>query len=86
MTTGEKTMVLLNAEGITKSYTEKPLLKDIDISIHSDEKVGLIGVNGTGKTTLLKILAGVEEAEAGTITMARNRDNVFFILVVSFLE
>lgn len=72
MTTGEKTMVLLNAEGITKSYTEKPLLKDIDISIHSDEKVGLIGVNGTGKTTLLKILAGVEEAEAGTITMARN--------------
>ncbi|MBQ4339665.1 MAG: ABC-F family ATP-binding cassette domain-containing protein [Firmicutes bacterium] len=65
-------MVLLNAEGITKSYTEKPLLKDIDISIHSDEKVGLIGVNGTGKTTLLKILAGVEEAEAGTITTARN--------------
>ena len=72
MTTGEKTMVLLNAEGITKSYTEKPLLKDIDISIHSDEKVGLIGVNGTGKTTLLKILAGVEEAEAGAITTARN--------------
>ncbi|MDO4481350.1 MAG: ABC-F family ATP-binding cassette domain-containing protein [Bacillota bacterium] len=65
-------MVLLNAEKITKSYTEKPLLKDIDFSIHENEKVGLIGVNGTGKSTLLKILAGVEEADYGNITYARN--------------
>ena len=65
-------MVLLNAEKITKSYTEKPLLKDINISIHENEKVGLIGVNGTGKSTLLKILAGEEDADEGSITLARN--------------
>lgn len=65
-------MVLLNAEKITKSYTEKPLLRDIDISIQENEKVGLIGVNGTGKSTLLRILAGVEEAEGGTITLSRS--------------
>lgn len=63
-------MVLLNAENIKKNYTEKPLLEKIDISIQEGEKIGLIGVNGTGKTTLLKILAGVEEAEEGTITRA----------------
>ncbi len=65
-------MVLINAEGITKSYTEKPLLRDINISISEEEKVGLIGVNGTGKSTLLRILAGKEDAESGSIITARN--------------
>ena len=48
-------MVLVNADKISKSYTEKPLLKDISLSIHEGEKIGLIGVNGTGKSTLLRI-------------------------------
>ncbi len=61
-------MILLNADNISKSYTEKPLLRDISLSIHEGEKIGLIGVNGTGKTTLLRILAGVEEPDSGKVT------------------
>ncbi|MBR2735759.1 MAG: ABC-F family ATP-binding cassette domain-containing protein [Firmicutes bacterium] len=64
-------MVLLNAENISKSYTEKPLLKNISLSISENEKTGLIGVNGTGKSTLLRILAGAEEADSGKITRTR---------------
>lgn len=60
-------MILLNAEGISKSYSEKVLLDGVDLSIHEGDKIGLIGVNGTGKSTFLKILVGVEEAEAGTV-------------------
>ncbi len=61
-------MILLNADKINKSYTERPLLENISLSIHEGDKVGLIGINGTGKSTLLKILSGKEDAEAGTIT------------------
>ena len=68
---GEESMVLLNAENISKSYTEKPLLKNISLSISENEKTGLIGVNGTGKSTLLRILAGTEEADSGKITRTR---------------
>ncbi len=64
-------MILLSAENIKKSYTEKPLITDVTITIDSSDKIGLIGVNGTGKSTLLKILAGVVEAEGGTITKSR---------------
>lgn len=50
-------MILVNADKINKSYTETPLLQDISLSIHEGEKIRLIGVNGTGKSTLLKIVA-----------------------------
>lgn len=61
-------MILLNADKITRSYTEQPLLENISLSIHEGDKIGLIGVNGTGKSTFLKILAGKEDAEGGSIT------------------
>lgn len=60
-------MVLLTGEHISKSYTENPLLTDINISIHENDKIGLVGVNGSGKSTLLKIIAGEIEAEGGSI-------------------
>ena len=60
-------MILLNAEGISKSYSEKILLDNVSLGINEGDKIGLIGVNGTGKSTFLKILAGVDEAEAGTV-------------------
>ena len=60
-------MILLNAEGISKSYSEKILLDGVSLGINEGDKIGLIGVNGTGKSTLLKILAGVDEAEAGSV-------------------
>ena len=60
-------MVLVNAENINKSYTEKPLLQNISLSINEGEKIGLIGVNGTGKSTLLRFLAGKESPDSGKI-------------------
>ena len=65
-------MVLVNADKISKSYTEKPLLKDISLSIHEGEKIGLIGVNGTGKSTLLRIVAGLEYPDSGRVTYTNN--------------
>lgn len=61
-------MVLLTCENIRKSYTEKPLITDVSMSIHDTDKIGFVGVNGTGKSTLLKIVAGEMEAEGGSIT------------------
>lgn len=63
-------MLLLTAEKISKSYSEKMLLKDVSFGIGSGEKVGLIGINGTGKSTLLKIMAGLETPDAGIVTRA----------------
>jgi ABC transport system ATP-binding/permease protein len=60
-------MNLIALENITKSYSEKVLVNNISLGINEGEKIGLIGVNGTGKSTLLKIIAGVEEADSGSI-------------------
>ena len=61
-------MLLLNAESLKKSYTERRLLDGVSFSINSGEKIGVIGVNGTGKSTLLKIIAGELSADEGTVT------------------
>ncbi|SCN23435.1 putative ABC transporter ATP-binding protein [Clostridium sp. N3C] len=60
-------MNLLSAEGITKSYSEKKLFNNINLGINDGDKIGLIGINGTGKSTLLKVIAGVEEPDEGRI-------------------
>ena len=62
-------MNLLTMEQISKSYGEKYLFREADFSINEGEKIGVIGVNGTGKSTLLRILAGKEEADSGKLTM-----------------
>ena len=54
-------MNLLTAEHLKKSYTERLLFDDVAFSIGEGDKIGLIGINGTGKSTLLKIVAGLEE-------------------------
>jgi len=61
-------MNILNAENIIKSYSEKILLKNISLSINEGDKIGVIGINGTGKSTLLKIIAGLEIPDEGKIT------------------
>jgi len=66
-----KPMHLLSAENIVKSYSEKNLLSQINLGINEGDKIGLIGINGTGKSTLLKIIAGVEKADGGTITKGK---------------
>ncbi len=63
-------MNLITLENISKSYGEKILLKDISLIINEGEKIGLIGINGTGKSTLLKVIAGIENYDDGKITKA----------------
>ncbi|GFI21327.1 energy-dependent translational throttle protein EttA [Lachnospiraceae bacterium] len=65
-------MNLINIENITKYYTDTPLFENASFTLDDTEKVGVIGINGTGKTTLLKMLIGVEEPDKGTITRANN--------------
>lgn len=65
-------MNLVTAEHLTKSYTERLLFNDTDFSINEGDKIGLIGINGTGKSTLLKLVAGLEEPDSGTIVRGRN--------------
>ena len=65
-------MNLVTAEHLTKSYTERLLFNDTDFSINEGDKIGLIGINGTGKSTLLKLVAGLEEPDEGTIVRGRN--------------
>lgn len=72
MIKGEKFMSILTAESLTKSYGVKVLFKDITFGIDEGEKIGIIGVNGTGKSTLLKILAGAEQADAGQVITNNN--------------
>ncbi|HSQ89621.1 ABC-F family ATP-binding cassette domain-containing protein [Romboutsia sp.] len=71
-------MNLMTLENICKSYSEKKLLENISLGINEGEKIGIIGVNGTGKSTLLKIIAGAEVADSGTITKA-NRVRVEYL-------
>lgn len=60
-------MNLLSIENISKSYSDKILFKNINLGISEGDKIGLIGVNGTGKSTLLKIIAGIETSDTGNI-------------------
>lgn len=60
-------MNLLTAKEITKIYTDKNLFTGADFSIEDRDKVGIVGINGTGKSTLLRILAGIEEPDEGEV-------------------
>lgn len=64
---GEDHLNILSAERLSKSYSEKTLLNEVSLGINEGEKIGFIGVNGTGKSTLLKIIAGVEHYDSGKI-------------------
>jgi ABC transport system ATP-binding/permease protein len=65
-------MNLLSAENISKSYSEKQLLNNINLGINEGDKIGVIGVNGTGKSTFLKILAGFEDADQGRVLVGNS--------------
>lgn len=65
-------MNILSVEKITKNYGVKSLFSNLSFGIAEGEKVGLIGVNGTGKSTLLKTLVGIEELDGGQVTYAGN--------------
>ena len=65
-------MNILSLENITHSYTERKLFDNTSFSLQDGEKVGVIGINGTGKTTLLRMIMGEEETDEGTVTTANH--------------
>lgn len=60
-------MILLSAQNIAKTYMERKVLDDVSFFLNEGDKVGIIGINGTGKSTLLRILAGAEEPDSGNV-------------------
>lgn len=64
-------MNLVTIENMSKSYTERMLFDHVTFGINEGEKIGVIGINGTGKSTLLKIIAGLEEPDSGTVTKGK---------------
>ena len=62
-------MNILNIEHVSKVFGEKTVLHDVSCGIHQGDKIGIIGVNGTGKSTILKIIAGLEEPDQGQVIM-----------------
>lgn len=72
------TMTILSIENMTKAYGERKLFDETSFFMQDGEKVGIIGINGTGKSTLLKIIAGFEDTDEGTVTFASH-------VVVSYL-
>ena len=60
-------MILLSAQNISKTYMERKVLDQVSFFLNEGDKVGIVGINGTGKSTLLRILAGAEEADSGTV-------------------
>ena len=65
-------MNLFTMEHVTKSYTDRELLKDVGFSINENEKIGVVGINGMGKSTLLKVVAGIEPYDSGSISMGNH--------------
>jgi ATP-binding cassette subfamily F protein uup len=71
-------MNIINVENITKIYTERELFSKASFYVQEREKIGIVGINGTGKSTLLKIVAGLEEPDEGKVTCANH-------VVINFL-
>jgi ABC transport system ATP-binding/permease protein len=62
---------LLNLEHVSKSYGVRPLLSDVSLGIGAGERIGIVGRNGDGKTTLLEVMTGIEEPDTGRVSRTR---------------
>ncbi|WP_244931541.1 ABC-F family ATP-binding cassette domain-containing protein [Nocardioides sp. W7] len=70
---------LLNLERVSKSYGVRPLLNDVSLGISAGERIGIVGRNGDGKTTLLEVMTGLEEPDTGRVSRSRG-------LIVGYLH
>jgi ATP-binding cassette subfamily F protein uup len=63
---------LVNLEAVSKSYGVRPLLNDVSLGVDTGDRIGVVGLNGGGKTTLLEVLAGIEPPDSGRISQVRD--------------
>jgi ATP-binding cassette subfamily F protein uup len=71
-----KSKAVIVADKVTKSFGERPIIKDFTLRITRGDRIGIVGSNGAGKTTLLKLLTGELEPDTGTITLAKTLQGV----------
>ena len=71
-----KTKVVINAEHVFKSYSERPIISDFSLRITRGDRIGLVGANGAGKTTLLKLLTGELQPDEGRVILAKTLDGI----------
>ena len=64
-------MIVLSAQNVAKSFGVNEVLKDVSFTLQQGDRMGLVGVNGCGKSTLMRIIAGLESPDSGEISMAR---------------
>ena len=69
---------LINCEDVSLSYGLKPLLDHVSLGINETDRIGIVGLNGGGKTTLLEILTGLQEPDSGRVS---RRSNLRFAVV-----
>ena len=63
---------LMNLEHVSKSFGLKTLLNDVSLGVQTGDRIGVVGLNGGGKTTLLKVLAGVEKPDTGRVSHVKD--------------
>ncbi len=71
-----RTKSVIRAEGVTKTFGDRTIIKDFTLRIQRGDRIGIVGANGSGKTTLLKLLTGELAPDAGTVTLAKSLDCV----------
>ncbi|HEU0311109.1 MAG TPA: ATP-binding cassette domain-containing protein [Sphingomicrobium sp.] len=71
-----KTKTVIDAEHVSKSFDDRPIIRDFTLRIQRGDRIGLVGANGTGKTTLLKLLTGELKPDIGTVTQAKTLSGI----------
>jgi ATP-binding cassette subfamily F protein uup len=71
-----KTKTVIDAEHVTKAFGDRTIIKDFTLRIQRGDRIGLVGANGTGKTTLLKLLTGELKPDSGTVTQAKTLSGI----------
>ena len=79
-------MNIVSLESVSKNYGFRPLFEDVTLGLEDRDKVGIIGVNGSGKTTFLRILAGLEEPDTGRVVRAKGKTLAFLSQNPTFEE
>jgi ABC transport system ATP-binding/permease protein len=71
-----RSKTVIEAENVTKSFGERPIIRDFSLRVQRGDRIGLVGPNGAGKTTLLKLLTGEMQPDSGTVTLAKTLSGI----------